>query len=713
MKKIIIYICLLISFASVGATEFSVYEANYPNVKDYNVNIDEATLVIRPVGDYVEFNLYMTVSYDFQSWFFKNYNELEFKWQFDLPEDAIVHEFWYWQGDSIITADILDKWTAELLFSNVSSPVRNPGLLTQSYANSSGQVTHELRLFPIKRNEPRRFKIQYLLPARPTGNSMRVWLPMTQLIAQNTPGIKQLKILYKYDDQPYEPKIIGTNVIDSKLQLDLAAWEITIPVEADQFVEMELPSPIKNNIFMTTTTQDNESFYHLAVYPPNIPKLATPRNVLFVIDFNRFNTNNLDGDFLLSYLKESVMQAFSESDSINVLIAYDEILSGGKNWIPCNKDSIDRLFQTIMMRSFPSYNNLLPLISQATDFINSKSGSGEVLFITNTNTINLNDADKNQLADDIVNKFKVGTKIHVFDLDNKGYLYYNNGYYETQMQSFYGKITYPSSGDLFFLRYNTLKEMLYSFLYEEISHYESVEVQMRFQEGYAHSKHFIALHEGYYPLNTPIMQIGKYSWQFPVEITVFGKYKTTTQKYVTTINESDVVKGNGQIATAWYGGHIQSLLKLPYDPITISDIIDLSIKQKILTPYSGFLVYNLDENHGYCSDCQDESGNKNTDVENSAKKDSLGSIEVSVFPNPFNPVTTINYVLPVKGHVIIKIYTILGQVVAEPINEIANEGKYSVKFNGSTQASGIYILTISLESSEKNYFSAKKLLLMK
>jgi hypothetical protein len=712
MKKIIIYICLLISFASVKATEFSVYEANYPNVKDYNVNINEATLVIRPVGDYVEFNLYMTVSYDFQSWFFKNYNELEFKWQFDLPEDAIVHEFWYWQGDSIITADILDKWTAELLFNNVSSPVRNPGLLTQSYANSDGQVTHELRLFPIKRNEQRRFKIQYLLPARPTGNSMRVWLPMSQLIAQNTPGIKQLKILYKYGSIPFEPKIIGTNVIQSKNNITTSDWEIVIPVESDQFVEMELPSPITKNIFMTTYSQENENFYHLAVYPPQIPKVATPRNVLFVIDFNRFNTNDLDGDFLLSYLKESVMQAFSESDSINVMVAYDQIISGGSNWIPCKKDSVDKLFQKIMMRSFPSYNNLLPLISRATDFINSHGSSAEVLSITNTNTINLGETDKIQLADDIVKKFKQGTKLHFIDLDNKGYLYYNNGFYETQMQSFYGRITYPSSGDLFFLRYNSLKEMLYSFLYEEISHYESIEVQMRFQEGYAHSKHLIASHEGYYPMNTPIMQVGKFSGQFPVEITVFGKYKTKTQNYSITINESDVVKGNNQIATAWYGGHIQSLLKLPYDPLTISDIIDLSLKQKILTPYSGFLVFNLDENHGYCSTCQDESGNKNTSVETS-EADSTINLEVSVFPNPFNPTTTINYELPANGYVHVKVYNILGESVADLVNATETKGKHIVSFNGSKYASGIYILTISLESSKKNYFTSKKLLLMK
>jgi Secretion system C-terminal sorting domain len=719
MRRSIFYIILLISFAAINATEFSVYEANYPNVKDYNVNVSDVSLIVRPAGDYVELNLYMTVSYDFQSWFFKNYNELEFLWQFDLPQDAIIHKFWCWQGDSIMTAEIMDKWTAELLFNNVSNPIRNPGLLVQSLPNGQGTVTNELRIYPIMRNQPKKFMIQYLLPARPTGSGVRVWLPMNQLLSQNTPPIKQLTLLYKYGNSPYEPKLIGTSVIGSQDRPSLAGWEVNIPVSSDQFVEMELPSPIQNTVFMTTDSKDGDNFYHLALYPPAFTKVSTPRKILFVVDYNRLQTDGLDGDFILSYLKETIMQSFSEEDSINVLAAYDQIVSGGNKWIPCRKDSIDMLFQRVMMRSFPSYNNLLPLISTAADFINSNAGNGEVLFLTNTSTINLSASDQTALAVQIVNKFKFGTKIHFFDLYNQGDLIYywdnntNSGYYETQMQSFYGQITYPTSGDLFFLRYNTLQEMLYSLLFDEISHYESIEVQMRFQNGYANSQHFIALNEGYYPLNMPIMQLGKFTGQFPLDITVLGRYKMQVQKYTITVNESDVVKGNDQIATAWYGGQIQSLLTLPYASSTVTDIINLSSRQGILTPYTGFLVYNHDQNHGYCTTCTDESKGLASIKSNDSSKDSLTSLDVSIYPNPFNPVATINYTLPVKGHVTIKIYNILGATVAAPINGTANEGKYSVKFDGSGLASGVYILTISLESSGKNYFKAKKLILMK
>lgn len=704
---------LFTAAASAQSTEFSVYEANYPNVKDYKVNIDEATLVIHTVGAYVEMNLYMTVSYDFNSWFFKNYNELEFLWKFNLPEDAIVHQFWYWVGDSIIQANIMDKWTAELLFNDVSNPVRNPGLLTQSFPNNAGQVAYQLKLFPIMRHEKRRFKIQYLLPGRPTGDKLRIWLPMTQLVSDKTHGIDKLKILYKYGSEPYEPKIIGTDVLSSKNITELQAWETDIPVNFNQFVELELPSPVKNNKpFFSTYTQGDQSFYHLAVIPPDAPKISRPRKVLFVTDFNRYNTNNVDGDFLLSYLKESLLQAFNENDSINVIAAYDEIVSGGNGWTACSRNGIDGLFEKVMMRSFPSYNNLLPLISRAANFINTQGDSSEVLFLTNTNTINLSDDARDQLADEIVQKFKPGTKIHFMDLDNKGYLRYNynNGYYETQMQSFYGRITYPTSGNLFFLRYNSLKEMLYSFLYDEISHYENVEVQMRFQNGYAYNKHLIALHEGYYPMNSPIMQVGQLSGELPVDITVLGKYRNITEKYTTTITKNDLIPGNEQVATTWYGGKIQSMLKLSYNPITIADIIDLSLRQNILTPYSGFIIFNPDENHGYCQDCTDEAP---TSVSDEIVKDSTLSVDVSIFPNPLNPSTTISYELPNQGYVKIIVFNTLGQKVNTLVDEVKNAGKYSFSFDGSNLSSGVYILTVSFETSLKRYLKTKKMILMK
>jgi photosystem II stability/assembly factor-like uncharacterized protein len=79
------------------------------------------------------------------------------------------------------------------------------------------------------------------------------------------------------------------------------------------------------------------------------------------------------------------------------------------------------------------------------------------------------------------------------------------------------------------------------------------------------------------------------------------------------------------------------------------------------------------------------------------------------YPNPFNPSTTITYSLPHSGNVKLTVYNSIGSKVATIVNEYKPAGNYSVNFNGSNLASGIYLYR--MESG--NYSAAKKFILMK
>jgi len=87
------------------------------------------------------------------------------------------------------------------------------------------------------------------------------------------------------------------------------------------------------------------------------------------------------------------------------------------------------------------------------------------------------------------------------------------------------------------------------------------------------------------------------------------------------------------------------------------------------------------------------------------------------YPNPFNPTTTISYDLPKRSNVVIKIYNIIGEEVANLINTEQNAGKYSINWNAKGLASGVYIYRLQandLESNScKNFSDTKKLILMK
>ncbi len=79
------------------------------------------------------------------------------------------------------------------------------------------------------------------------------------------------------------------------------------------------------------------------------------------------------------------------------------------------------------------------------------------------------------------------------------------------------------------------------------------------------------------------------------------------------------------------------------------------------------------------------------------------------FPNPFNPSTTINYQLPMSNHVTLKVFDILGREMAMLVNEKESAGNYSIKFDGSRLASGVYFYRLEAGS----FVSVKKLVILK
>jgi len=79
------------------------------------------------------------------------------------------------------------------------------------------------------------------------------------------------------------------------------------------------------------------------------------------------------------------------------------------------------------------------------------------------------------------------------------------------------------------------------------------------------------------------------------------------------------------------------------------------------------------------------------------------------YPNPFNPTTTISYKLPEKSYTTLKIYDALSNEVVSLVNEQKEAGSYSVTFNGSNLASGVYFSRLTAGS----YTSLIKMILAK
>ena len=79
------------------------------------------------------------------------------------------------------------------------------------------------------------------------------------------------------------------------------------------------------------------------------------------------------------------------------------------------------------------------------------------------------------------------------------------------------------------------------------------------------------------------------------------------------------------------------------------------------------------------------------------------------YPNPFNPVTQIQYAIPEDIHVELIIYDILGRQVTELINTFQQAGYYQATWNGDQNSSGLYFVKMVAGS----YISTQKLMLVK
>ncbi len=85
------------------------------------------------------------------------------------------------------------------------------------------------------------------------------------------------------------------------------------------------------------------------------------------------------------------------------------------------------------------------------------------------------------------------------------------------------------------------------------------------------------------------------------------------------------------------------------------------------------------------------------------------SYKLGNYPNPFNPVTTIEFEIPNSGLVNITVYNMLGEKVVALVNEKMEMGSHSISFDASRLASGTYIYRMISGSS----VISKKMLLLK
>jgi hypothetical protein len=127
----------------------------------------------------------------------------------------------------------------------------------------------------------------------------------------------------------------------------------------------------------------------------------------------------------------------------------------------------------------------------------------------------------------------------------------------------------------------------------------------------------------------------------------------------------------------------------------IDQVVALSMRYSVLTPYTAFLVVEPTNTSG-------------TAVATETLRPLTYALEQN-YPNPFNPSTAIRFSLAQSSHVSLIVYDALGREVAVLVNGFLSAGSHDAHWDAHTAPSGVYYYV--LRAGE--FTAAKRMVVIK
>lgn len=698
--KTTILSCLLLLFTFSGFS-YTQLRVGDPRNSWYTSqgNIEEASLTIRPKGLYMEYGLYLTFSAKGSYWTSPQ-DTLEVTLNFDLPENAIVHDSWLWIGKDIIKAKLLDKWTASTVYENIVKRRRDPSILMKQSATQ-----YELRVFPMAGNQTRKVKITYLMPLKWSKSNVSASLP-TDILNSSYYKPSVFPIFTWTNNEWKLPSIVGDPDIKFVAKKDTTFGdyqEALIPssiYEKNNNLKIAFSAPLENGIYFSPYQQstDGEGIYQLAIFPDQFFNATVSKKAAILVDYDASNSTITSKD-LLNSIKNEMLVNLSVKDSFNLLFSNLSIKRYSNKWVAASKENIETAFNSLN-NPLSSYSNLGALLNEGIDFVMKNGNNGKIILIS--------DADQygdfqvsNTLVNDLVKLMNPKIPIHIADYQSVNYpYYYNNGQTYFGNDYFYINLSRMTLGSYHTIRNNSsLSEIIsgaFRFLGGSIN---SFDMHTSMKTGFCYSRYSLNVESNVAYVNDAILQVGKFKGEFPFLIEVSGEYNNEIFSQVIEIPKPESIYNDSIVKTVWAGKYIQKLESGIQSNDIINEIIYASLSERVLSKYTSFLC--LEDTNYICNNCQDES--KLTDARDlAADKDSL-----LVFPNPFTDKVTISLMCPDPGDVKeLSIVDVTGSLIYQFNLGELQQGKNVISWNGTSARGdkvkpGVYLLVYKTSTNSQ------------
>ncbi|MFA5833225.1 MAG: VIT domain-containing protein [Bacteroidota bacterium] len=716
---------LLMLILIIPITLFSQYTYNYLNVQHPQQawrhgqgSIDQAVLSIRPKGNYVQYDMYLTFSAKDLS--FSSSDSIEVQMEFALPKDAIVNDLWLWIDDNTIMKGlILDRWTASSIYENIVKRRRDPALLMKN-----SDLQYSLRIYPMVGTGYRKVKISYLLPVNFSGKSVTSALP-TNILKLSKRSLTKGTVFYWPSSEFNNPSFTEfQNGFESTPRLD--------NLTGKQYYYGEIPaSAINGNVTLSADTKNNkifvgkyenslktgEGYFQVSFNPINLFNISNEQKFVFLYEFDE-SRSSYSTLSLINSMKSFMLSNMTSKDSFNLIFSGTQIKRMKQSgWIVGDSTSIINTFNLITQNIIQNSANLQALITDGIDFIRNNGNIGTIWLIAGSDKYN-HHTIVNPAIQSISEILKPVIPIHITDVSNwsvtssyfNGKYYYGNDY-------FYENLSRLTGGTFTAYRQNSSLQTNLQIVHDQIrGTLKSFDMITRIENGFCSNRYSnIPTSSTEVSIDKTITQIGKYNGQFPFVLDVAGLFQGKTISTKITIPDSNVTIMDNTLESIWAGNYIAALESQPQNNSNTKTIIDASLSFRVLSKYSAFLALEPSDTLKACLTCRDESKLVYVADGNDPLIPTNDSMLVA-YPNPFNPQTTLKVRLP-KGITAdqskLHIFNLLGQLVKTFDISNATAGKYTditwqgMSDDGKKVSSGVYFAVLITPTK---YYSIKLLL---
>jgi len=408
----------------------------------FKATMDSLTVIIKPERAYTQISYLINISTE-GTQFKSIYDTVEIESFFQLPENAIVNDSWLWVEDTLVYADIIDRWTASKIYEDIVKRFRRD----QSLFLKNSPVNYEFRLYPLAGTTYRKFLISMLIPNSIEDGKFKIEVPDIWFSLVKYPSTVSIVFL---SDETNNDIIYQFN--DSLFTFALKSNEFYgdyqyCEINTDKFLNNKnfvYSGSIHENIHFSKFKVCSEQFFQMSLNTNKF--LAEKESVRHLILFEYVRSTAFGGlqETVNTFINQ-LTETYSSGDEINVIFSdkLGVIRKLSPTWINMNPDGKDFLLSKrgLLESEADDLTSLRQLLNEAIKQINTREDDKAEIVIFASSDVFGDYKTANELLNHVSRELKYQAKIYAMDFarsnlvknyhinniiyrDNE-YLYYN------------------------------------------------------------------------------------------------------------------------------------------------------------------------------------------------------------------------------------------------------------------------------------------------